>query len=261
MLSHSRYDWCIPGDKKATLNETLDWISDFLDSNITIVQKIQKSYTNTKVTRYSIIPYLQIPSAYFIKRKYSKEILIKHQVGNHNKLNRAVVPIFASDGSYVGWTGRSVYEQCVLCQGYHDSDNGCQHYSKWHHKFQRTNHLYNLNNASRFIQESKVAIIVESPGNLWRLEEAGIYNGIGLLGCDLTCNQHNLILNSGAVAIIILMDPDKAGQEAAKTIKEQLISTLFVQNHRPLQDIGEMSKEEIGGDIVNLIQKTENLFK
>ena len=261
LLSHSRYNWTCSGDRIATFQETIEWIQEFLASdanisnNLSIFQPIKP-----KAVNHSIIPYINIPSTYFINRGYSKSILIKHQVGDHDKLNRAVVPIFNSNDRYVGWTGRSIYKQCVTCEGYHKPGDGCKVYSKWHHRFERTRHLYNFNYSQCLIFRSRVIIIVESPGNLWKLEEASIYNTVALLGCDLTTSQENLIIHSGAMAAIILMDPDKAGQEAAITIHKKLKSALFVQIHKPPKDIDEMSKEEINMDIGNLIRKTEVLY-
>jgi len=224
-------------------------------NSLNIFESIKPKSVSSPIT-----PYLNIPSTYFINRGYSKSILTKHQVGDHHKLNRAIVPIFDSNDRYVGWTGRSIYEQCVACGGYHKPDDGCLPYSKWHHKFERTHHLYNLNYSKQFISRSRVIIIVESPGNLWKLEEASIYNTVALLGCDLTKSQANLILHSGAMAAIILMDPDEAGQKAAITIHKKLKSALFVQIYKPPKDIDEMSKEEIVMKISNLAHQTEKLY-
>lgn len=262
LLSHSKYNWTSSGDQIATFAETIEWIQEFLESDASTCNHLGLFLKSpeSKLISGKIIPYLNIPSEYFIKRGYTKAILQKHQVGDHSKLYRAVIPIFASNDKYVGWTGRSIYEQCMQCRGYHKPENECKPYSKWKHRLERSKYVYNLNNAQEFIRRSRVVIIVESPGNLWKLEEASIYNSIALLGCNLTKTQEDLVLQSNAMAAIILMDPDEAGQEAASTIKNQLLPKLFVQTYKPQKDIDEMSKEEININIGNLVRKTENLY-
>ena len=64
-------------------------------------------------------------------------------------------------------------------------------HSKWRHNkdFKTQEHLYNMWFAKEFIQSTRTAIIVESPGNVWRLEEAGIHNSVAIFGTNLSIKQ------------------------------------------------------------------------
>ena len=153
----------------------------------------------------------------------------------------------------VGCTGRSIYDKCNICKSYHDINNCPSDYeswlhSKWRHNkdFKTQEHLYNMWFAKDFIKSSKTAIIVESPGNVWRLEEAGIHNSVALFGTNLSPKQKMLLDMSGAMSIITIMDNDTPGQEAAKTIIEKCNKIYNTKNIIvPKNDIAEMTVEEI----------------
>ena len=72
----------------------------------------------------------------------------------------------------------------------------------------------------KYIAESNIAIIVESPGNVWRLEEAGFHNSVCTFGAHLTDGQRFILDSSGALALIVLTDPDEAGRIALSDIKK-----------------------------------------
>lgn len=203
---------------------------------------------------------LSIPSKYFISRGFSPNILDKYDVGDcgDNKKemqNRAVVPVY--DYEYkgmVGCTGRNIYDKCSECKSYHNSCDNCPKdyelwlHSKWKHNkdFKIQEHLYNMWFAKEFIQSTRVVIIVESPGNVWKLEEAGIHNSVAIFGTNLSAKQKMLLDMSGAMTVITIMDNDAPGQEAAKNIIEKCNKTYNTKNILIAKnDIAEMTIEEI----------------
>lgn len=289
ILSHKHHGWSAPGDKLCSFKEALDFALEFTQQNLAdikipkgekekrifanVVSYINPSHANhtplqNTVTREKIRQSLIIPAEYYIERQYTKEVLDKYDVGLCNNpdkemYNRVVVPIYDTTYRYmVGCSGRSVFDKCDLCSSHHNPNAPCPNtdqrwlYPKWKHNkdFKSQNHLYNFWFAKDFILESSYAIIVESPGNVWRLEENGIHNAVAIFGASLSDRQKILLDSSGAMSLIILTDNDKAGDDAAKQIISKCEHTYRV--FRPQiskNDVGEMTSVEIKEQIIDFI--------
>ena len=288
VISAQKYNWEEEGDKMCTFAEAMEFakslISDSDTSNLAfnavkqdknnfsrIVNKIViNTEQETKIPRETAIQNIQIPSSYYLDRGFSEDILTKYDVGlcdNPSKpmYNKVVVPIYDNSGQYlVGCTGRSIFDKCSNCESYHDNEQLCPDrenrwkYSKWKHSygFKSQNHLYNFWYAKEHIYKTNYAIIVESPGNVWKLEENGIHNSVAIFGCNLSDRQKLILDSSGAMTLFILTDNDEAGQKASKEIQEKCQNTyrlFFPQISKP--DIGEMRSEEITNEITNFIKE------
>lgn len=281
-LLSAQKGWSQPGDNTCSFAETISFVSLFLNKDIKDI-KISKTSrnkqefanainniippkndTNNFPTKDVIRQHLEIPAKYYLDRNFSKEILIKYDIGYCNKKNkemsdRIVVPIYDINHEYmIGCSGRSIHEKCSSCSCFHSQEQSCPDdskrflYSKWKHSsnFKSQNCLYNMWYAKKHIQDLQYAIIVESPGNVWRLEEAGIHNSVGIFGCNLSDRQKMILDASGAMTLIVLTDNDEAGDKAAEQIKEKCINTYKI--YRPKiskSDIGEMTIEEINQEI------------
>jgi hypothetical protein len=202
VLSHSKYNWVKSGDESCSFDEALNFCLGFLKKDLKSI-KISKNSKNkatftsvishitnnvqnnhSGITRNNAIKSLIIPSQYFIDRGFSPEILKKYDVGlcNNEKkemYNRAVAPIYDLKHEFiVGCTGRSIFNKCNSCGCYHDNSKSCpsdEHkwrFPKWKHNsdFKSQNHLYNYWFAKEHISKTNTVIIVESPGNVWKLE-------------------------------------------------------------------------------------------
>lgn len=287
VISAQKYGWEQEGDKMCSFNEAMEFATSLISDdtkdfvfNSTKQDKnnfsriVNKIVTNTeqetKIPRESVIQNIQIPSKYYLNRGFSQEILKKYDVGlcdNPSKpmYSRVVVPIYDATGQYlVGCTGRSIFDKCPNCESYHDDSNLCPEkenrwkYSKWKHSygFKSQNHLYNFWYAKPHIYKSNYAVIVESPGNVWKLEENGIHNSVAIFGCNLSDRQKLILDSSGAMTLFVLTDNDEAGQKAAKEIKDKCQNTyrlFFPKISKP--DIGDMTKEEIQNQITNFIKE------
>jgi len=253
VLSHQNLDWTNDKDKSCSFENAITFAQKFLNQNLDDIKVNKKTIeknqfvntvkyisdsnqkAKTGVTKTQIQRSLEIPSKYFISRGFSIEVLKKYDVGecyNPNKeMNtRAVVPVYDLDHKFmVGCTGRSVFEKCNNCSCYHDMSSDCPDtennwkFSKWKHSYQfkTQEHLYNLWFAQKFIRESRSVILVESPGNVWRLEEAGIHNSVAIFGSSLADKQKLLLDMSGAMSLILIMDNDDAGKKAAEQITKK----------------------------------------
>tara|TARA_R110000824_G_scaffold63313_2_gene166645 strand:+ start:1985 stop:3127 length:1143 start_codon:yes stop_codon:yes gene_type:complete len=207
---------------------------------------------------------LEVPAKYYINRGYSSEILDKYDVGLYNKRNRVVVPVYDDKYKYVaGFLGRSIHPQCGKCKKWHESNSPCpetgyeiKESEKWlNGSFQSTNYLYNYWFATEHIQKKGVAILVEGAGDVWRLEQNGVHIGLGLFGTELTDPQRILLDRSGALSIIALLDPDKAGREGAKKLKSQLGRQYRMYFPNTREDVGDLNADEITEDIKPIIDK------
>ena len=290
VLSKTKYRWNREGDETASFQEAVDFCLSLLNKNIKdikisradaekntfarIVENVKQTNQNSsplsKITKAQVRESLQIPSQYYLDRGYTKEILNRYDVGlcdNPNKEmhNRRVVPIYSIDGKViVGCTGRSVFGSCSKCGHYHMSTSKCPDkedvwkYCKWKHNygFKSQEHLYNFWFAKDHIQKSRSIILVESPGNVWRLEEAGIHNSVAIFGSSLSDKQKLLIDSSGAMNIILLMDNDDAGQKAINQITEKCkkIYRIYSPTFEG-PDVGELSIEDIRNILVPKISE------
>ena len=290
VLSKTKYRWNREGDETASFQEALDFCLALLNKNIKdikisradaekntfarIVENVKQTNQNTsplsKITKTQVRQSLQIPSQYYLDRGYTKETLNRYDVGlcdnvNKEMYNRIVVPIYSIDGKViVGCTGRSVFDSCEKCGQYHISTIQCPSkedswkYCKWKHNFgfKSQEHLYNFWFAKDHIQKSKSIILVESPGNVWRLEEAGIHNSVAIFGSSLSDKQKLLIDSSGAMNIILLMDNDDAGQKAVNQITEKCkkIYRIYSPSFEG-PDVGELSIEDIRNTLVPKISE------
>jgi len=283
LLSSRNYNWSQEGDTVCTFKETIDFITSFIKKDLRDI-KVSKStrnksaFTNTishinnsinidrsnLLTRNKIRPLLEIPAKYYIDRNFSSEILDRYDVGycgNPNKemYDRVVVPVYDPEYLHmVGCSGRSIHEKCHRCSCYHNPNGDCPAdnkkylYSKWKHSvnFKSQNSLYNFWFAKKHIQETGIVILVESPGNVWKLEENNIHNSVGIFGSSISDRQKIILDSSGAMTIIVLTDNDDAGKKAALQIKEKCQNTyrIFVPSISK-SDVAEMTKNEIDNEI------------
>lgn len=287
VLSTKKYNWINEGDQTCSFKEAVDFATKFVgksldqyhvDKNIqekkqfaNIIQKVteQPDSSNFKITKQQARSLLQIPAQYYLDRGYSAKILDKYDIGlcdrpNKEMSNRVVAPIYDYSGNFVvGCTGRSVFNKCDKCSAYHNTSEDCpgeyawQH-SKWRHSsgLKTQNCLYNIWFAKEYIQNSSIVILVESPGNVWRLEENGIHNSVAIFGTTLSDRQKIILDSSGAMNMIILMDNDNAGISATKKIIEKCNRTY--QIHVPTiskNDIGDMNSEDIDREIKKFMEK------
>lgn len=261
VLSHQKYNWQKNGDSTSSFQEALDYATQFLNVNI---KDIKISHTQKEKTRFvsnatilatSNIPTkkginrhiirksLVIPSPYFVSRGFHPEILDKYDVGdcrveNKEMSGRAVVPIYDSAHQYmVGCSGRTIADQIK---------------PKWRHSsdFKAEENLYNFWFAKDIVQETNEIILVESPGNVWKLEENGIHNSVATFGAHLTDKQKMILDTSGAMKLIVIMDSDDAGEKAREQIDKKCSRTYNIHHIRlSKNDIADMTPEEINQEI------------
>lgn len=276
ILSHQEYGWSGSG-QTVNWKDTIKWCEDFLHVKLNNIKidyttseqqkfiRLQESLKESTVAEYlmakpEVKTRLDIPAQFLIKKGYSEDILRKYDVGMNKKQNgemygRVIVPIYDETGYYViGCSGRTIFPKCQICQSYHNGkcpDVGIRHlYTKWKNnsKFDKRFSLFNYWFAKKIIKKNKKIILVESPLNVFKLEEAGIHNSLAMFGCELSDFQQIILEKSGAFKIYILTDNDEAGILGRQKIRSKLDRTFNVEDlfvPKELNDVGEMKVESV----------------
>lgn len=292
MLSRLKYGWTheqgrSSGVRTATFSEAVDWCCNFLGQTLEGIQVDHKELEKRQfathaslliprhfaeqrlvMTRADIRSRLSIPAPYFLGRGWSPEVLDRYDVGmcqdpGKAMCNRAVVPVYDEKYQYcVGVTGRSVFPVCGGCRCYHRPDQPCPERKLDHPKWKNSDHfsveahLYNYWFAAKHIARDAVAVLVEGPGDLWRLVEAGVEHGLAMFGSNLTDQQQVLLEKSGAMTLIVLTNMDEAGRKCAERIRRELYRSYRLHfPELPRNDLGEMSPDEVARLVCPLIEK------
>ncbi len=281
VLSTKYYGWTEkkPNANQAPFDKVIKWLCKFVEQDwqkikideslternkfVSQVETFKKLNTQRRQgpPRELVIKSLDIPATYYLNRGYKEETLVEYDVGlckqiNKPMSNRVVVPIYDANGKYmVGCTGRSIFECCKKCKMYHESKIACpsvytEQYCKWKQTEGITNYLYNWWNAAKYIQEKGFAIVVESPGNVWRLVEAGINNVVATFGTKITDAQQILLEKLGIMKLCFILDNDEAGTNYRKSVAEQLPYYLLKFIVPTTKDVGEMSVEQVKSEII-----------
>lgn len=289
VLSRKEYGWSGPNSKRTvTFNRAIEWSCEFLGTKFrdlkidekelerrryihhieSVVKTIEQRRSTT--TRQQCISRLDIPGKYFIKRGWSPEVLKKYDVGTPTSesspmRDRTVVPVYDDTGSYLlGVTGRSIYERCSQCKMWHNPQGECPSpdrffdFCKWKNSpgFQRETCLYNYWFSRGHIKRTSTVVLVEGPGDLWRLVEAGVNIGNAMLGTSLSDQQQVILEMSGALNVVSLLNSDQAGRDATDKLREQIgRSFQFFAPKIPAGDLGELPPAEVRKFIHPLLEK------
>ena len=238
--------------REVSVGESMEFCAKFLNCEIGDIQPVKES-TNKKFLKVVEIfmmepekmlavddkPRVGIPSNYYIHRKYNKDILIEFEIGDSLieygiMANRAIVPYYDMGGTYVGCAGRTLI----------NAD------PKWINSkgLRKSQLLYGIHIAQKYIEETGSIIIVEGPGDVWRLHEAGFKNSVAISGANLSDPQLLSLELSGCLNVIILTDNDDAGKRAAQQIVKKCgrrFNYILPEIPNRYKDIGEMTIEEI----------------
>ena len=286
-LSRFKYKWRIAGDREASFNEAVEFLLGFFKQDFSAINPEELGdLEKTKfcgmvngferpaekkgaITRDFYRDNVEIPSHYYLQRGFSIEVLDKYDVGTCKRrgkslYQRAVVPIYDEMGETIlGFTGRSIFDEGAECAHHHDPKKECHFSPKWKHTagFNKENCLYNYWYAKEHILQSGVVILVESPGNVWRLEEAGIHNSVAIFGTHLNQNQKKIIDESGALSIVCLLDNDEAGVTGSKKVQE-MCSKMYRVYFPTLDtnDVADMNIDKVTSDIKPLISKISGVY-
>jgi len=202
-----------------------------------------------------------IPSSAFLKRGYSASLLTRLLIGDSNRTNRTVVPVFDDNPNYiVGFTARTIYDKCEECGLYHGGKDCEEGEPKWKHSsgFNTASYLYNY--SELLMGNHKSATIVESPGNTLRLLDAGYAPVVCIFGSQLSVKHRYLLSAAGIQRLNVLMDGDEAGEKGAKQIYDMCkglfsVNVLDIKKIGPYNDVGEIRESGVLNKIVEFLKK------
>lgn len=273
--------------RKFTWNETVRWLCEFNSMSLKDVKlpteaQRAKRRASQAVHKLNIGPQqkksgwsrdwirskLEIPATYYRDRGYSAAILDRYDVGYYAQQERVSVPVYDDTYSFcVGFSARSINKECDKCGMYHKAVEKCPDKrnpvevmaaSKWRNSkdFEASNYLYNYWFAKKHIEESHTVILVEGPGDVWRLEENGIRISLAMFGVELKEQQRVILDSSGALSLIIMLDNDTAGRQAANELKKKLGRTyrLYFPKFSG-HDVGDLNSDLVTKEVEPLIQK------
>jgi 5S rRNA maturation endonuclease (ribonuclease M5) len=244
-------------------------------------------YDQKTIPREKVRSSLILKPRYFLDRGFSEATLDYFDVGVAKKpkpenLNRIIVPLYVEQDKkqfLAGYTCRSVFEKCPNCKLFHSQSGNVQQekigvlncptseadkalLSKWRHVgFSPEYYLYNYWNAQAVIKETNVCILVEGPGDVWKLHQAGIRNAVGLFGNTLYDGQEKLLAKAQCMSMIIMTDSDQAGLEGARMIKQKY-GRLYRMYFPTLlgHDAGDMNEDSITSSIKPILDKIQQRY-
>lgn len=240
--------------KAISFGEAHKFINDLMDGQFKLeFDSINKVFflrddkrPPSKATREQVRKRLVIPAEYYLGRGYTLDVLDKYDVGlcinrKSHFYNRCVVPIYDDNYEFViGYTGRDVTNHSKI---------------KWlHSEFERSKTLYNSWFAKKHIEKTNTCILVESPGNIWRLEEAGIHCGLALFGTEISFEQMRLLSQYGVLNLILIMDNGEAGKNATSRIVKKLKGLYNIIIPKiDYEDLGECPIQHVKEKIVPVL--------
>ena len=285
VLSHQRLNWQGPGDKRVPFADVVAFLCDFVgqklhDIRVDAVEAEKARFVSQMETagrlpqvalkgwrRDEVRARMELPSAYYLGRGYSAEVLDRYDVGlwrppsakKSPMAGRVAVPVYDEDyRRVIGVTGRSVHGRCPKCQLHHDPSLACPRdkraeHAKWYNNsgFLKENFLYNFWFAAEHIRATGVAVLVEGPGDVWRLEEAGVRNAVAMFGCELNDPQQVVLERSGALTVVCFPHKDEAGERSRRQIERELGRSFRLHFYDlPNKDLGEMDAQHVRRDVV-----------
>ncbi|MCS7243214.1 MAG: DNA primase [Candidatus Calescibacterium sp.] len=112
---------------------------------------------------------------------------------------RIVIPIYAANGTIIGFSGREIDDSKVK----YINTIGLV----------KTNTLYGINVSKNSIRSNGVAFLVEGYFDVWALYSSGYENSVGLMGTSISDKQIDII-KKYTDKVVLFMDSDKSGQDS-----------------------------------------------
>lgn len=290
VLSNRDAGWQHAGDRTVPFGDVVRYLCDFLgvgmnDLRLDAVEAEKRRFAAqmeavgrvvpvaaTGWPRDAVLGRMDCPAEYYLARGYSAETLARYDVGVWRPgggratpmAGRVAVPVF--DEAYrrvVGVTGRTTHPRCDRCHAYHAQSAGCPRektgeHAKWFNNdgFRKENHLYNYWFAREEVRRTGVMVLVEGPGDVWRLEEAGVKNAVAMFGNEFSDRQQVVMERSGAMTLVHLPHDDEAGRASRGQVEREL-GRMFRLHflELPSKDAGDMTAADLRDAVTPLLRK------
>ncbi|MBT3293486.1 DNA primase [Candidatus Peregrinibacteria bacterium] len=209
-------------DEKDRLRECLEATKDFYADSLKN-NEVAKKYLEERGIPQEQIELFGIgvsPDSFsetynhLLKKGFSKSEILKAGISVQKDLseermydrfrNRLMFPIFDAQGKIVGFGGRTLGDDDAK---YINSSEGPL--------YRKSNILYGLNFAKEAIRSAKSIVMVEGYFDVLACHRVGIKNVVAVSGTALT-QEHVHILKRNAETVVLCLDQDRAGKEAAQ---------------------------------------------
>jgi len=233
--------------QKCSFQEAILWILGVINQDINKVKELDSTETKHmeqvirkrsqlvkhKRMEKELMCHLQ-PSTYFLDRGFSSEVIKEFGCGGewHKARTygdgRVIIPVYDPiDGYLIAFTCRLLDDSLIS-----------QTHPKWCHtlnfaalrkkssertdeeRFYASSVLFNLHRAKKYMGESKTIILVEGPGDVMRMWEAGIKNVVAVLGTGFGQHHRTLLHKVGCRRIVSVLDEDHAGQRGTRLVEK-----------------------------------------
>lgn len=232
----------------ASINKRTGRVVDFVSSrrynikdllkgiNLSFEKEEKEEETIDMPKAFNKEDYLFFPNySYFEKRGVSKETLQVFDGGliQQGKMyQRFTFPIYDKSGKkMIGLNGRDVLDK--------------ENRPKWLINGPRRHFLYPSHVTLPFIKETRQVVLLEGSDFLFAYE-AGIRNFLVCFGSSMSPTITNFLLSIDNLEVVLCMNNDEPGKEAAKKIKgklDKLLECVRVVFPRK-KDLGEQTKQE-----------------
>ena len=233
--------------QKCSFRESVDWILGAIDQTEDDIKEIDKEEQlkmqaiikkRAKLVKHKhmedeIMRHLK-PSRYFLDRGFKQETIQEfgcwgewHKVGTYGE-NRAIVPVYDPiDGYLIAFTCRLLDDKMI--ESWRPKWMHCLNFGAMRKKssertdeerFHASSVLFNLHRAKEHMGESRRIIIVEGPGDVMRMWEAGIKNAVACLGTGFGKHHKSLLHKVGCQSVVSVLDGDEAGQKGSNSVKK-----------------------------------------
>lgn len=258
ILSNRHCGWSKPGDKIYGWNATLNYLKELygIDGSFEInpadierrkfinschCDQISNKNKGIIFSKEKYLKYYSSPPQYLYERDFSDEILEKYNVRYCNSPNsklyrRCCIPVF--DDTYRNVIGIS-------------ARTTCDQKPKWYNTtdFPSSTNLYNYNFASKSIRHYRSVIIVESPLNVFKLEESNIHNSVCIWSATGWNDYKRYLLDKlGVMKLVLALDNDEAGLQGRQQIHEsagRFYNIVDIRIPPEFNDVADMSVEQI----------------
>ncbi|MBT4119623.1 MAG: DNA primase [Candidatus Peribacter sp.] len=209
-------------DHKERIRECLQAAQKFYASNLEKNAKAKLYVENRKVTKEQVEEFglgvapdsFSDTYEHLLKTGFSRKEIVDASLGIQKELqnekiydrfrNRLMFPISDANGHIVGFGGRTLGEDDAKYINSGDTP-----------VYNKSNVLYGLHHAREAIRATKRVVLVEGYFDVIACHRVGIKNAIAVSGTALT-EQHVKTLKRYADTVVLCLDQDRAGQQAAE---------------------------------------------
>jgi len=157
--------------------------------------------------------------AYLKQRGIVSETIKKFGLGYCSRgilKNRIAIPVHNEKSELVAYVGRAI-----------DAEGEAEGKYKFPAGFQKSSVLYNLNQASEYVQQQGL-VLVEGFFDVFNLAQAGYQNVCALMGSKMSEYQERLITDT-TDKVILMFDADDAGKDCVDDVLNRLVSKIYVR--------------------------------